>query len=124
MKGTLRSKALMGLVLASACYPLSASRGAALSIATGLSARFGGLLAGNDVARDFQSVGTALSPPLALLLGQLILTGCALRGGRAGMAGVIGLMALGAVFALGQLGEPIVRQAFRPGRHSMRRRRR
>ena len=69
-------------------------------------------MTGNDVARDFLLGGTALSPDLPLLLGQLVLTGCVLRGGRTGMVGVIGLTVLGAVYALGQLGEPIARQAF------------
>jgi hypothetical protein len=114
MTSKLRSNMLTGLVLASACYLVSASLGAALSIATDLPARFGGLFRGNDVARDFLLVGTALSPDLPLLLGQLVLTGCALRGGRTGMVGVIGLTVLGAVYVLGQVGEPIVLQAFRP----------
>jgi hypothetical protein len=111
---TLRSKTLQGLVLASAGYLVRASLGAALAIATDLPARFGGLLTGTDVAHDFLLGGTALSPDLPLLLGQLVLTGCALRGGRTGMVGVIGLTVLGAVYALGQLGEPIALRALSP----------
>lgn len=109
------SKTLKGLILFSACNLVSASIGAILSIALHLPARFGGLLSGNDVLQDFLFMnGTALSPDLWLLLGQLALIGCALRRGRVGMVGVIGLTLLGAVATLGQLGEPITVGAFRP----------
>src|SRR5258708_28099926 len=108
------SKTLKGLVLFSACNLVSASIGAILSIALHLPARFGGLLSGNDVLQDFLLLnGTALSPDLWLLLGQFVLTGCALRRGRVGMVGVIGLTLLGAVATLGQLGEPITVRADR-----------
>jgi hypothetical protein len=109
------SKRLKGLVLFSACNLVSASIGAILSIALHLPARFGGLLSGNDVVQDFLLLnGTALSPDLWLLLGQLVLIGCALRRGRVGMVGVIGLTLLGTVATLGQLGEPITVRAFSP----------
>lgn len=103
------------LVLASVSYLISASLGAALAIATHLPAGFGGLLHGNDVARDFLLLnGTALSPDLAMLVAQLVFTVCALRPGLTGMIGVIGLTILGAAYTLGQLGEPIVLHAFAP----------
>jgi hypothetical protein len=106
------SKWLKALVLASACYLLSASLGAALSIVMHLPARFGGLLKSDDVLRDFLLInGTALSPNLALLLVQVMLTGCAIRAGRAGIVGATGLPLLGVIYAIGQLGEPITRQA-------------
>lgn len=38
---------------------------------------------------DFLLSGAALSPDLALLLGQPALTGCALRRGRTGMMSVV-----------------------------------
>jgi hypothetical protein len=109
------SKTLKGLVLFSACNLVSMSIGAILSIVLHYPARFGGLLSGNDVLQDFLLLnGTALSPDLWLLLGQFVLTGCALRRGRVGMVGVIGLTLLGAVTTLGQLGEPITVRAFSP----------
>jgi hypothetical protein len=107
------SKPLKALVLFSACNLVSASIGAILSIALHLPARFGGLLSGNDVLSDFLLLnGTALSPDLWLLLGQFVLTRCALRRGRVGMVGVIGVTLLGTVATLGQLGEPITVRAF------------
>ncbi len=109
------SKRLKGLVLFSTCNLVSASIGAILSIALHLPARFGGLLSGNDVVQDFLLMnGTALSPDLWLLLGQLVLIGCALRRGRVGMVGVIGLTLMGTIATLGQLGEPITVRAFSP----------
>lgn len=109
------SKTLKGLVLFSACNLVSASIGAILSIVLSLPARFGGLLSGNNVLQDFLLLnGTALSPDLWLLLGQFVLTGCALKRGRVGMVGVIGLTLLGTVTTLGQLGEPITVRAFSP----------
>ncbi len=103
------------LVLASTGFLLSGSAGALLAISTHLPARFGGIMHGKDVARDFVLLsGTALSPDLALLLGQLALTGCALRRGRTGTVGVVGLTLLGAAYTLGQLGEPITLRALSP----------
>jgi hypothetical protein len=104
-----------GLLLASGCYLASAGAGTALAIVEDLPARFAGILHGNDVARDFVTWrGTALSPPLALLLAQLALMGYALRAGPARTFGVAGLTLLGGAYTLGQLGEPIVRDALRP----------
>ena len=109
------SKTLKGLVLFSACNLVSMSIGAILAIFLHLPARFGGLLSGNGVLQDFLFInGTALSPDLWMLLGQIVLIGCALRRGRVGMLGVIGLTLLGAVTTLGQLGEPITVRAFSP----------
>jgi hypothetical protein len=106
---------LKALVLASVCYLMSASLGAALSIVIHLPARFGGLLHSDDVLRDFLLInGTALSPNLTLLLVQVVLTGYAVRAGRAGMVGVLGLVVLGVIYALGQVGEPITGQALAP----------
>jgi hypothetical protein len=107
-------KALRGLVFSSVFYLISASAGTALAIREYLPARFGGILSGNDVVRDFLSVGTALSPPLVLLVSQIVLTVCVLRRGAVGMVGVIGLTVLGACYTIGQFGEPILVQSFTP----------
>ena len=104
------------LVLASVCCLLSASMGTWLAIRRHLPAQFGGLIHGEDVVKDFfWGGGTALSPPFPYLLGQLVLTGCVVRGGRIGKAGVRGLTVLGGCSALGQLGEPTVRRVFKAG---------
>lgn len=109
------SKTLKGLVLSSAGFLVSGSAGALLAINTHLPARFGGILNGNDVLHDFLLLnGTALSPDLALLLSQLVLTGCALKQGRTGMVGMIGLTVLGGCYTLGQLGEPITFRVVSP----------
>jgi hypothetical protein len=111
----MRSTALKGLALSSIGFLASASIGTLLAIAHDLPARFGGLLSGTDVLRDFLLLnGTALSPDLALLLVQLLLIGCVLSAKRISMVGVIGLTALGACYTLGQLGEPIMLHSLTP----------
>jgi hypothetical protein len=113
----MRSNTLQWLILSSLGYLMTASIGAALAITMDLPARFGGILNGTDVPRDFLIInGTALSPDLAMLLGQLALTLCAPRRGRVGMVGVVGLTVLGVCYVAGQLGEPILLQTFTPAR--------
>lgn len=108
-------RSTQALILVSSLYIVGASLGALLSMTTDLPARFGGLLNGRDVPRDFLLLdGTALSPDLAMLLGQFVLIVCAARAGRAGMAGVVGLTLLGAATMAGQLGEPITTRALSP----------
>ena len=111
----MHSKTLKGLVLFSFLTLASASVGALFAIMTNLPARFGSLLTGDHVLQDFLTLnGTALSPDLAMLVGQLLLTLCTLRRGRVGMVGVIGLTIYGACVICGQLGEPIIESAFSP----------
>ena len=109
------SKPSSRVVLASVCCLLSASVGTWLAIRRHLPAQFGGLMHGKNVVKDFFWRGTALSAPFPLLLGQLVLTGCVVRGGRIGRAGVRGLTVLGGCYTVGQLGEPIVGRAFKVG---------
>jgi hypothetical protein len=105
-------KTLIGLVFSSVFYLISAGIGTALAIREYLPARFGGILSGDDVVKDFLTFGTALSPPLVLLVSQLTLTVCVLNRGTVGMVGVIGLTVLGACYTIGQFGEPILIQSF------------
>lgn len=113
------SKTLKGPVLASILFLVSASVGVVMAITTYLPARFGGLLSGTDVVRDFLLFnGTALSPDLALMLGQVALTVCAIRRGRAGFVGVVGLTILGAGYTVGQLGEPVTLVSLTPATFS------
>ena len=103
------------LALVSTLGLLNASAGAALALRRGLPASWGGVLRGRDVARDFVGLkGTALSPPLALLVAQALLTGAALRPGRTGARTARGLAMHGALEGAGMLGEPILWRALRP----------
>jgi hypothetical protein len=73
------------LALVSTLRLLNASAGAAPAIRRGLAANWGGVRHGRDVARDFVGAkGTALSPPLAMMVAQALLAAAALRPGRAG----------------------------------------
>ena len=101
------------LMLASVCCLLSASAGTVLAIRRHLPAEFADLMYREDVAKEFFWMGTALSAPFPLLLGQLVLTGCLVRGGRIGKVGLRGLTMLAGCYTLGQLGEPIVRRVFK-----------
>jgi len=109
------SKTRYGLILSSVCCLISASIGTLLAVRAHLPANFAGLLHGYNVVNDFLTWrGTALSAPFSLLFIQLVLTIGLLSGGWFGRAGVVGLTILGACYTIGQLGEPIVEQAFTP----------
>ncbi len=76
---------------------------------------FLGRKSGRNASADFfRGTGTALSPGLAMLAAQSLLTVLSTRGGKAGMAGTAGLTALGAGSIVGMLGEPIAYRAFSP----------
>jgi len=76
-----------------------------LAIVAGWPAQFGGPGDPDDVAAEFLTRGTALSPPalpLALFAGAALL---ARRRGAAGVVATVVLMLLGVVFVVGGLGE-------------------
>lgn len=103
------------LVVASALYFANASMGAKIALDEELPAEFAGIRTGKPVVVDFLTwFGTALSPPLPMMLAHAALTALALRGEKAGRLGVKGLTALGALFTIGMLGEPITYRALRP----------
>jgi hypothetical protein len=107
------TKTRYGLILSSVCCLISASAGTLLAVRAHLPANFAGLLHGYDVVNDFFTWrGTALSAPFSLLFIHLVLTIGVLSSGWIGRAGVVGLTILGACYTIGQLGEPIVGQAF------------
>jgi hypothetical protein len=107
------TKTRYGLILSSVCCLISASVGTLLAVRAHLPANFAGLLHGYDVVNDFLTWrGTALSAPFSLLFIQLVLTIGVLSSGWIEKAGVVGLTILGVCYIIGQLGEPIVEQAF------------
>lgn len=107
------SSSLKLFVLSSVLYLASATCGTILAIKDHLPAQFGGIMSGDNVAIDFLTwMGTALSPPLVMLLAQIVLTICALQAGRVAAVGIAGLTVLGAMYTIGQLGEPILGRAF------------
>ena len=94
--------------LVSALYLLTAALGAAMAIREDLPGEFAGRTSGRAASADFlRGTGTALSPGLAMLLAQLILTALSTHGGRVGTSGTAGLTVLGAGATIGMLGEPI-----------------
>jgi hypothetical protein len=103
------------LPLVSALYLLAATIGAALAIREDLPGEFAGRTSGHSASADFfRGTGTALSPGLAMLSAQSILTVLSTRGGKAGTAGVAGLTLLGIGATVGMLGEPIAYRVLSP----------
>jgi hypothetical protein len=99
----------------SALYLLSAAVGAVVAIREGMPGEFLGRKSGRGASADFfRGTGTALSPGLAMLAAQSVLTVLSTRGGKAGMAGTAGLTTLGAGSVVGMLGEPVAYRAFSP----------
>jgi len=97
----------------SALYLLSAAVGAGVAIRDGLPGEFAGRKSGRSASADFfRGTGTALSPGLAMLAAQSVLTVLSTRGGKAETAGTAGLTALGAGATVGMLGEPIAYRVF------------
>lgn len=68
-------------------------------------AQFGGAGDPDEVATEFLSRGTALSPPLAPIVLFAVFTALAIRHNGWGTAGVVGVMLLSIVFIIGSLGE-------------------
>jgi hypothetical protein len=62
----------------------------------------------NTVAADFITRGTAISPPLFILLVLLLFAALTLRRGWVGTVGVMGIILLGVVAVVAGLQEPIV----------------
>ena len=97
----------------SALYLLSAAVGAGVAIREGMPGDFLGRKSGRSASADFlRGTGTALSPGLAMLAAQAVLTVLSARGGKTGTAGTAGLTALGAGAAIGMLGEPVAYRVF------------
>ncbi len=101
--------------MVSLCYLVSAGLGTLLAIREDLPAEFGGFLHGKDVRMDFVAgAGTALSPPLILLVVLVMFIVFLFIGNRLGKVGAAGLAVLGGCFLFGQLGEPVLWQQFTP----------
>ena len=104
------------LLFVSILYLISAGIGTALAVQDNLPAEFGGFLHGKDVLSDFiLGTGTALSPPLIMLIVQILFMVFLTRNGALGRLGAGGLMVLAVLYTFGQLGEPILWRMFGPG---------
>ena len=111
MKNYLRSLGIVSLF-----HLLSASLGTALAVREDLPAEFGGFLRGHNVFKDFIfGSGTALSPPLFMLVLQVVFLILLTRREALRRIGLIGLIVLGGLYFLGQLGEPVLWRLFTPG---------
>ena|SRR5690348_17273763 len=101
------------LLLASSLYLILAGAGTWVAVRENLAAGFLGVLNGQDPLLDFPFIGTGLSAPLILLVIQVFLMAGLARGVRRETC-ALGLVILGGMYIVGQLGEPILWQAFVP----------
>jgi hypothetical protein len=103
------------LIICSVLYIGIALMGAILAIMENRPAAAGGFSTGLPVFQDFlYGNGTAMSPPLYMLIAQAVLTVLAIRRDRWGMFGIGGLTIAGLLFCIGALVEPILWEIFNP----------
>ena len=101
------------LVTTAAVYVVNAAAGTIVAVDEGLPGRPFGITTGLSPASDFVvGLGTALSPPLVLVVALTVLVLAAVRGAR--WAAVLTALA-GAWFLLGMLAEPITYRVLSPG---------
>jgi hypothetical protein len=106
---------LKRLITSSMLYMAIALIGAVVAITENRPANAGGFSTGLPVVPDFlYGNGTAMSPPLYMLVAQAIFTVLAPRRDRWGTFGVGGLTIAGLLFAIGALVEPILFEIFSP----------
>ena len=80
--------------------------GAVLAISEGLPAEFGGRGDPDNVAGEFLTRGTAMSPPLVPMIVLAALLAISLSRAWWGTLALIGMGIVGVLFAVGGLGEP------------------
>ena len=103
------------LTISSVFYTIFAFVGAGVAIAENSPSDPGGWSTGLPALQDFlYGNGTAMSPPLYMIVAVLIFTLLASRNDRWGKVGIGGLTICGLLFSIGMLVEPIVPEIFSP----------
>src|SRR5687768_4309484 len=103
------------LTTSSVLYMIFALIGAGVAIAENRPSDPGGWSTGLPALQDFlYGNGTAMSPPLYMIVALAILTVLMPRNDRWGKVGVGGLIICGLLFGIGMLVEPIVPEVFSP----------
>jgi hypothetical protein len=106
-------RARAGLVAGTVIYLANGALGTVVAVDKGLPGEPFGITTGLDPATDFLvGLGTALSPPLVLLVALAVVVLIAVRGVRWGA--ILSAVA-GAGFLLGMLAEPITYRVLSPG---------
>jgi len=106
---------LKRLITISILYMVFALIGAVIAIMENRPAAAGGFSTGLPVLQDFlYGNGTAMSPPLYMLIALALFTVLAPRRDRWGTVGVGGLTIAGLLFGIGALVEPILFEIFNP----------
>jgi hypothetical protein len=108
-------KTLKRLSASSILYIIFALVGAGVAIRENRPSDPGGWSTGLPALQDFlYGNGTAMSPPLYMIIAVAVLTLLALRRDRWGKVGVGGLTICGLLFSIGALVEPILFEIFKP----------
>jgi hypothetical protein len=103
------------LTISSVFYTIFALIGAGVAITENRASNAGGWSTGLTPVQDFlYGNGTAISPPLYMIVAVVIFTLLALRNDRWGRVGIGGLIIGGLLFSIGMLVEPIVPEIFSP----------
>jgi hypothetical protein len=109
-------KRLSALSMVCMLWLLNSAIGACVAIRKDLPGEWvAGLYVGRDASAGFfKGGGTALSPGLAMMVAQALLTVLSTRGSRAGKTGALGLTVLGAGGTVGVLAETITYRVLSP----------
>ena len=107
-------KSNVALFLASLLYISVASIATIVAVVRNLPQDLFGFATGNSAAQEFITLGTAISPPLSVLILQLLLTFLMTSRRWWGTVGVAALGLLGILYLVAGAGEPIVGQVFAP----------
>jgi hypothetical protein len=108
-------KTLKRLSASSILYIIFALVGAGVAIRENRPSDPGGWSTGLPALQDFlYGNGTAMSPPLYMIIAVAVLTLLAFRRDRWGKVGVGGLTICGLLFSIGALVEPILFEIFKP----------
>jgi hypothetical protein len=89
--------------------------GTLVALSLDLPYQFTGSGRAEDIAGDAIVKGTAISPPITLLVAAIVATALAARDGTLRRVGLIGLVVVGAIVAVGSLGELPGSDAFEGG---------
>jgi hypothetical protein len=96
-------------------YMVTALLAGLVAVTWNLPAEFAGSHTGLPVTQSFlYGIGTALSPPLSMLIIQFVLLLLTARKDRWGSFAILGLALIGLMTFIGALGEPINRIIFNP----------
>jgi hypothetical protein len=107
-------KSNVALFIVSLLYISVAAIATIVAIVRNLPQDLFGMATGQSAAQEFITLGTAISPPVSVLILQLLLTFLVTSRQWWGTVGVVALGLLGILYLVAGAGEPIVGEVFAP----------